>query len=49
MFSALEERIKSLKGKDEDYILIFQTFDETINHAGYYYSSNEKSSQIGNI
>ena len=31
MFSALEERIKSLKEKDEDYVLTFQKFDETIN------------------
>ena len=31
MFSALEERIKSLKEKDEDYVLTFQKFDGTSN------------------
>lgn len=31
MFSALEERIKGLQEKDEDYIIKFQQFDEAIN------------------
>ena len=31
MFSTLEERIKSLQEKDEDYIIKFQQFDEAIN------------------
>ena len=31
MFSALEERIKNLEEKDEDYVMTFQKFDEAIN------------------